>query len=109
MTKNIVLALSALCLALAQPAHGAIQYYDSDSNGANNVCATGVGLGGSGSWSTATALWTASGCGTDPDVVWTEGNDAFFWGTAGLVSLSGPRTAGNLTFQTPGYVITNST
>ncbi len=109
MTKNTVIAFSALCLALAQPAHGAIQYYDSDGSGANNICATGVGLGGSGSWSTATALWTASDCGTDADVVWTEGNDAFFWGTAGLVSLSGPRTAGNLTFQTAGYTITNTT
>src|SRR5262249_1721122 len=58
-----------------------VLYWDADGNSANNVVATGAGLGGSGQWSTASGnLWFNPY--TVQDVAWIDGARAVFSGTA---------------------------
>lgn len=67
---------------------------------------SGTGGGGAGNWNTAsTADWYVSG---SADTTWTAGNFAQFSGTAGTVTLTGPVTAGALTFTTTGYTVAGS-
>ena len=56
-----------------------------------------------------TAAW-GSASGGAYDTVWTNGNDAVFEGTAGTVSIGAAGvTAQNLTFNTDGFTVQNST
>jgi len=78
----------------------AVQYWD--GRGAAN---DGKITGGSGTWNTTTANWTAAMGSANGK--WTSGA-AIFGGTAGTVTLGGPITTTGLTFQTDGYVISGS-
>ncbi|WP_246677279.1 MULTISPECIES: autotransporter-associated beta strand repeat-containing protein [unclassified Mesorhizobium] len=88
------------------PAEAADLYWD--------VNGTAVGLGGTGAWNTSSLLWNPSSDGvTGPMASWNNaavgGDNAFFNGTAGTVTLAGPMTAHNLTFGVAGYTIAGST
>lgn len=63
-----------------------------------------AGAGGSGSWNTTTANWWN---GT-AQVAWPSGGDAVFGGTGGTVNsfVFGPEVS-SMTFNSPGYVITD--
>ena len=95
-----------MAIATGSAAAGTL-YWDTDGSATGNSTVTGAGLGGAGNWSTAVANWWDGSSITN--TVWTEGSDAIFWGTAGAVTLSGPRTVGNMTFNTTGYSVTAST
>ncbi|MCL1635850.1 autotransporter-associated beta strand repeat-containing protein [Luteimonas sp. SX5] len=97
---GIVLALLALCA----PAQAADRWWD--PNG------TAIGLGGAGTWNTSNAFWSINNDGVSgPFSPWNNAalDDAFFAGTAGAVTLGGPITVHNITFQTNGYTITGGT
>lgn len=71
--------------------------------------------GGSGTWSTTTTNRTwrgeqASTPGGGLPTYWVSSpyDDAVFAGTAGTVTVSGPVTANDLSFQTSGYVVTGT-
>ena len=64
---------------------------------------TGMTLGGSGTWSSTTSWY--NGLSDGP---WVSGSDADFGGTAGIVTLGGAQSAGNLNFNTSGYTITGT-
>lgn len=96
----------AITLALGAPAWAADRYWD--------VNGTGVGLGGTGVWDTASLFWNPSSDGVSgPMASWNNGapggDDAFFMGTGGTVTLAGPVTAHNLTFGVTGYTLTGGT
>jgi autotransporter-associated beta strand protein len=82
------------------PARAAILYWDTDGSTTGNNASTGASLGGSGTWSTVNANWWDTGLGTLQ--IWTDGSDAVFWGTAGLVTASSV-FANSLDFKTTGY------
>jgi fibronectin-binding autotransporter adhesin len=60
--------------------------------------------GGSGTWDTTYASWSAA-LNTQTLSVWTNGSNATFANTAGTVNINGSVTAKNLTFSTSGYTI----
>jgi fibronectin-binding autotransporter adhesin len=97
------LAALLLPLAISSSAH-AIVYWDPDTSPGNNNTATGAGLGGSGTWGSATNWFNGAN-----DVAWASGGDAVFTGTAGTVTLGAPQTAASLSFKTNGYTLTSST
>ena len=68
----------------------------------------GASAGGTGTWNTTLLNWDA---GASPHVAWNNSNNdtAVFAGTAGTVTLGTGITAGGLTFNTNGYIITGST
>lgn len=68
---------------------------------------TGTALGGAGSWDLVGNVWYDG----SSDIIWTDGNDAYFTGAAGTVTLQTSITAGNLFFTntTESYVLTNAT
>ncbi|EEF57711.1 beta strand repeat-containing protein [Pedosphaera parvula] len=70
---------------------------------------TGTTLGGTGNWDEVGNFWYN---GT-ADIIWASanGDDAYFTGTAGTVTLTSSITAGNLYFTnaTGSYVLTNAT
>ncbi len=70
------------------------QYWDPTASG-------GAVLGGSGTWSTS-EWWNGSS-----DTTWSNGNDAYFAGTAGTVTIPATPTpvANNLYFNTNGYTV----
>jgi hypothetical protein len=84
-------------------------YWDPDGVAANNNIETGSGLGGTGTWDTASARWY------DPvleaDVAWSNanGDDAVFLNTAGTVTLSAGINAGSLAFGAAGYILQGGT
>jgi fibronectin-binding autotransporter adhesin len=70
---------------------------------------TTLGQGGSGTWNTTNIFWNSANDGTTgPHVAWNNAalDNAFFGGTAGTVTLGGPITVHNMTFQTDGYSLT---
>ena len=92
--------LMALLMA-GMPAGAADRYWD--PNG------TILGNGGAGTWDTSGVLWSPNNDGTSgPYSFWNNAphDDAFFGGTAGTVTLGGPMTVHNITFQTDGYSLT---
>jgi autotransporter-associated beta strand protein len=97
---------------LTRRAQAANVYWDSDTNGANDLL-TGSGLGGTGTWNTSTSATPLSnwwpGTGT-VDQQWNNANNdtAIFSGTAGTVTLGDAVAVGGLTFNTTGYTITGS-
>ncbi len=66
---------------------------------------SGVPAGGSGSWSTAVADWTADNGATYQAWPTNANTVAVFAGTAGTVSLDSAVSVGGLTFGADGYVI----
>ena len=100
MPFAVLLGLGAL------PAGAADLYWD--------VNGTGVGLGGSGTWNTTSPLWNPSADGVSgPMTTWNNaapgGDNAFFNGTAGTVTLAGPMTVHSLSFGLGGYTLAGST
>lgn len=78
--------------------HAASLYWDGSSAGPDAD-------GGDGSWNTAAANWdTAATAGAQ--ALWTDGSDAVFGGTGGVVTVSGTVTANSLTFNSQNYRIT---
>src|SRR2546426_12663004 len=107
--SKTAVSIASLLLALSLVSvHAATFYWDTDGSSTGDSTSTGAGLGGTASWSTATPGRWWDGVAASALVAWTEGNDAFFWGTAGTVTLSGPRTVGDMTFKTTGYTVTAS-
>ena len=71
-----------------------------------------VGYGGSGNWNLTSPLWSPSDDGVGgPYAAWGNSalDNAIFGGTAGTVTLGGPITAHDLTFDTTGYILTGGT
>ncbi|MGV0960380.1 MAG: autotransporter-associated beta strand repeat-containing protein [Limnohabitans sp.] len=69
-----------------------------------NTTANSVVDGGTGTWNSSSANWTNMG-GTS-NTAWPGGAaEAIFIGTAGIVTVSGTRSAGALTFNVPGYTL----
>jgi fibronectin-binding autotransporter adhesin len=61
----------------------------------------GTAVGGSGEWNTTSNFWWNGSINT----TWAPGSNAIFAGTAGTVVLGGNSTAGDVQFNTPGYVL----
>ncbi len=106
MTKNSygakVVALATAALLLATTASQAATYYWYGASG------------GAGAWDTVTAAWATSATGTAFTTVWPSGavnaNTAVFGGASGGVVALGSAgiSAGNLTFNTDGYVLSGT-
>lgn len=103
--KKILLSLVLVGL-VAGPVLAANRYWDSDQTAAGNDAGTGAGLGGTGTWDTATLNWWDSTAPAN-DIAWTDGNVAIFTGSPGVVTIpaSQMRSATGLTFNTDGYEI----
>ena len=101
------LALSAALAAGTAISRGATFYWDSDQNAAGNSV-TGAGLGGMGTWDTASPRWWN---GVSADVAWpnTAADIAIFTGVPGVVTLSGTLTADTVDFRTSAYRLTGGT
>jgi autotransporter-associated beta strand protein len=80
-------------------------YWDNDGLAAGSYTASGVGLGGTGTWNSTARKWYSGGA----EVPWVSGDDAVFWGTAGTVTLASPQNVNSLAFKTNGYDLTSST
>ena len=81
-------------------------YWDTDGSTAGNTAATGANVGGSGVWSTTDPLWWNTILTSLQ--VWTDGNDALFWGDAGTVTAT-TVSVGRVSFKTDGYVVNSGT
>ncbi len=100
IAKDLLRGMSAITLGFASCVGTNAASLQWDANGA------APGSGGSGTWNTTTALWFNGSSFQN----WNNAtlDDAVFGGTAGTVTLGVPITAHNLTFNTSGYVLTNS-
>ena len=78
-------------------------YWDPAGNPSAVVMATGAGLGGAGTWSTAGNYWFDPTIGED--VAWddTQNENAVFWGGAGTVTVPGSVDAASISFLSSGY------
>ncbi|MCX6879490.1 MAG: autotransporter-associated beta strand repeat-containing protein [Verrucomicrobia bacterium] len=95
------IGVASMALSLGLPTAGAASlYWDGTSSGADAD-------GGIGTWSTAPATtnWDTSASGGN-NVAWTNGSDAVFGGTGGLVTVSGTVSANSLSFRTASYSLT---
>lgn len=94
-TLVFVSMLAALAMQGRSPAASSLTW---DADGT-----AGGSTGGTGTWSTSTALWNKSGT----MVSWVNANSdiAIFGGTAGTITLGEAITAGGLTFNTDGYTL----
>jgi fibronectin-binding autotransporter adhesin len=105
--SNPLATFALLTLSVfAGSARGATLYWDTDGSTTGNNASTGANLGGSGNWSAADASWWNTGLGTPQ--VWSDGSDAVFWGTAGVVTAS-TVSASSLAFKTTGYAVNSGT
>jgi fibronectin-binding autotransporter adhesin len=76
-----------------------------DANGTDARSQSGAQGGGTGSWDDTSTNWWAGG---NSDTNWTDGNIAFFAGTAGTVTLNASHAVLGLAFSAPGYTIINT-
>jgi len=83
-------------------ARGAVLLWDTDGSMTGNDASTGANLGGSGIWSSVNANWWNTSLGTPQ--TWTDGSDAVFWGSAGVVTAS-TVSARSLVFKGTGYAV----
>lgn len=90
---RIVIAIFSSAAALC---HASPRYWD----GATSAGDPG---GGTGTWNTTTTNWDTAEIGGS-GVAWTT-NDAFFGGTAGIVTLGSTISATSLNFTTSGYTL----
>jgi autotransporter-associated beta strand protein len=86
-------------LNVAPPPPVATAYWDPGARKAS------PGSGGSGTWNSTLANWWTNG---SSDTTWPSGDVATFAGTAGTVTLGDNEAAPGLAFNTPGYILTNS-
>ncbi len=100
------LHLAAMAVMAAMPAVSGATTLFWDPNG-------NTGLGGSGSWDLTTPAWSTTNAMTPTPVIWTQGDDANFAGTAGTVTLGTTINAGAITVAnpalTPAYSFTGGT
>ena len=103
---SLMVAAALLSVGMSPQLRAANLYWDSDATAAGNNTGTGAGLGGTGNWDTTTANWYNA----SSDVAWANaGSDtAFFYGTAGTVTLTTPITVGGLNFGATGFTLTGS-
>ena len=101
-----IVIVSILALLSLRSACAGTLYWDTDGSTTANSASTGANLGGSGNWSIVDANWWDTSLGTPQ--VWSDGNDAVFWGTAGVVTLS-TVSANTVTFRTTGYSANSGT
>ncbi|WP_261370115.1 beta strand repeat-containing protein, partial [Lysobacter antibioticus] len=100
LTLSVIVALATL----SPQAWAADRYWDQNR--------TALGFGGTGTWDTTGTFWSPNNDGVSgPYSAWNNAalDDAFFGGTAGTVTLGGPITVHNMTFQTSGYTVTGNT
>lgn len=94
---------------MGQPLHSADLYWDADADPTGNST-LGVNLGGVGTWDDLMTAnwWDGVSAGVHP---WNNSNmdTAVFRGSAGVVTLGAPITAGGLRFSTTGYSLTGGT
>jgi autotransporter-associated beta strand protein len=113
--RTIGTFLCALLLAwqTGQPLLATTYYWDTDGSTTGNDAVTGVGLGGTGTWDTATSnWWDTATLGT-----WVNGggDTAVFTGpavgipTLNTVTLSGTLNAAQVRFNRSGYTLTGGT
>jgi fibronectin-binding autotransporter adhesin len=105
-TAAMMVSTLLVTLEFAGPARAATLYWDTDGTIAGNNASTGAGLGGPGIWSGVHANWWNTGLATPQ--VWTDGNDAVFWGTASAVTASN-LSPSSLAFKTTGYTVNSGT
>jgi autotransporter-associated beta strand protein len=79
-------------------------YWDSDASSANNDAGTGAGMGGSGTWDSASSRWSNGSA----NGAWAANSDAVFQGSAGTVTLASPQMTNSLTFHS-NYTLSGST
>ena len=95
---SLLLTVLAM-LALSQRASAVIEYWDTST--------TANLQGGTGTWNAgSTALWSTATSGSNPLVVWTNGNDAYFNSGTNTVTISGTVTV-NLIQQNTTSTVTN--
>lgn len=104
MKRSLTLITSLVLLLLGQNNFAQTLYWD---GGTANISGNGDGIseGGAGTWSGSIQNWD-QGSGL-PHVAWTSGDNAFFGGTAGLVTLSGALTANWVAITNKGYNFTD--
>jgi autotransporter-associated beta strand protein len=105
-TARLRAAIGVVCaVVLLSPSHSrASLFWDADASAAGNDITSGTALGGTGVWDGTTANWY----NLTTDVPWTDGSDAFFRGTPGIVTLTAPHTFNSLSFKTDGFTLTGS-
>ncbi len=100
---------------ISQPLQGADFYWDTDASTVGNDAASGVGLGGTGTWDTTSSnWWDLASLTTWPN---TSADQAIFSGayapssipTLNTVTLSGAITANKISFLRSGYTLTGGT
>jgi fibronectin-binding autotransporter adhesin len=96
----------AVLMALHAPTWAADRWWD--------INGTGVDQGGTGTWNTTSLFWNSFNDGvTGPMDTWDNaapgGDNAFFMGMAGTVTLAGPMTVHDITFGTNNYTLAGST
>ena len=103
----VAAALLGVGVSRAPQAKAANLYWDSDATATGNNISTGAGLGGAGTWDTATAEWFNG----SSNQAWSNSalDVAYFTGTAGTVTLGEAITVGGLVFSGVDYTVTSST
>jgi fibronectin-binding autotransporter adhesin len=92
-------ALAFIVLGTSSQTQAAIYYWDGTTFGDNSASG-----GGGGTWSTSTAAWDTPATEAAA-VIWANGNDAVFAGTAGTVLLGSSVSATSLSFNTASYIL----
>lgn len=96
--------LVGLASLYAAPSFSADRYWDVNGGSA--------GSGGTGTWDTSLTYWNAANDGVaGPFSAWNNAaiDNAVFAGSPGLITLGGPITVNNLTFNLAGYTLTGGT
>jgi len=109
LRMTAALALTAFAM-LTTPGFGSLKaatmFWDTDGSTAGNNASTGANVGGSDIWTTSDAKWWVTSLGTLQ--VWTDGNEALFWGAAGTV-IASTVSASRVGFKTTGYLVNSGT
>ncbi len=105
-----LLAVAILSCASTPRAHATTYYWDGDGSAPLNDATTGNGLGGTGTWDTASSKWWDP---NNPNVDGLWGNAAYsiavFIGTPGTVSLGSGLQTNGLSFFSNGFNLTGGT
>jgi len=106
-----ITAVLMSCLSLwSTEVNAATIYWDGANTEDTNNVSTGFNLGGVGTWDNLTTAnwWDGVSVGEQP---WNNSSmdTAVFWGSAGVVTLNAPITAGALQFRTSGYTLSGNT
>jgi autotransporter-associated beta strand protein len=99
----VAAALIGIGVSTAPRAKAANLYWD--ANG------TTPGTGDSGNWDNSSAFWSTTSAGTDASIIgsFSSADIAYFTGTAGTATLTGPITIGGLVFNGADFTVTGDT